>query len=71
MGGGDGGQDVWQHFDNRDVGTQGIKHAGQFHADGAAADADDALRYFGQIPAVVAVEDITPIDAWKWGHNRH
>ena len=66
-----GGQDVWQHFDNRDVGTQGVKHAGQFHTDGATADADDAIRYFGQIPTVVAVDDVAPIDARKWRHNRH
>ena len=42
-----GSQDVWQHFDNSDVGTQGVKHAGQFHTDSSAADAEDAFRYFG------------------------
>ena len=59
----DGCQDVGQHLDDGYFCAERIEHTGQFHADHAAADTDDAFRRLRQVPAGIAIHHVASIDA--------
>ncbi len=62
-------ENVRQHLNHSDLRTHSIEHAGQFHADHSAADADDAFGRIRQVPAGVTIDHIVAIDAGKRWHQ--
>ena len=59
-------KDVWKHFDDRDLGAEGVVDVGELHPDRAGADDDHFLGLFGENHGFFGADHGFTVERKRW-----